>query len=82
MADVIKTKGVLQITTGFVDGSNGLLLIDDPKDSIAPESIESLSSFLADSQVILGDNGAAFNAITDARFVGSESTTLDIGQEG
>ena len=77
--DVTKTKGVLQITTGFVDGSTGLLLIDNPKASIATAEIESLSSFLADSQVILGNNAAAFNSITEARFVGNESTSLDIG---
>lgn len=80
MADITKTKGTLQITTSFVDGSTDLLLIDNPKASLADADIDSLNSYIADNQIIFNDDGAAFNGIVDARIVGKETTTLDIGQ--
>lgn len=78
MADVIKTKGTLQLTLTDSGGNSNLLYIDNPKASIAASEIESLNSFLAGSQVILGEGGAIITGVSDARIRINTKTQLDL----
>ena len=76
--DVTKTKGTLQLTLGYSDGSNDLLLLDNAKASIAGSEIDSLETFLTANNILLGNDGATLTAITDARIISNEKTTLDL----
>ena len=78
MADTIKTSNSLQISYTLSDGSSDILLLDNAKASIAASEIDSLNSFIADNNLLVGTDGATFNAITEARLKGREKTILDL----
>ena len=78
MADTIKTSNSLQISYTLSNGSSDILLLDNAKASIAASEIDSLNSFIADNNLLVGTDGATFNAITEARLKGREKTILDL----
>ena len=78
MADTIKTSNSLQISYTLSNGSSDILLLDNAKASIAASEIDSLNAFIADNNLLIGADGATFNAITEARLKGREKTILDL----
>ena len=78
MADTIKTTDTFQLTCGYSDGSSNILLFDNANSSITAADVASLSSYIADNNLLLGNGDATFSAITDARIIGKKKTSLDI----
>ena len=78
MADVIKTKGTLQLTLLDSNGNSNLLYIENPKASIAASEIATLNSFLTSSQVVLGEGGTFITEISDAKLRINTTTKLDL----
>ena len=80
MADVVKTKNVLQLTQTFVDGSTKFFTVDNAKASISAAQIEDLSDYLRDNKIIRSVDGSILYAIIDAKIQACTETSLDIGR--
>lgn len=79
MADVIKTRGTLQMVAEFTDGDDRTLSLDNPRADISATEINALSKLIKDNQLILGDKtGANFTRIKTAQKVTITETLLDI----
>lgn len=79
MADITKTTNKLSILTSYSDGDTRTITLDNPKASIAASEIDSLNSFIADNNLLIGDkNGASFAGITEARVVTTTTKYLDL----
>lgn len=79
MADTIKTSNDIIIDTMYVDGDTRKITLKNPKETIPASVIESIGSYLATSQVLIGDKtGAAFGRINTATKRAKTTTTLDL----
>lgn len=75
MADVVKTKNVLQFVQAFTDGDDRTFTIDNPKASVTGAEINELSDFIRANNIVLGDKaGADFSHIKSAKII--EGTTI------
>lgn len=79
MADVIKTRGTLQMVAEFTDGDDRTLSLDNPRADISATEINTLSKLIKDNQLILGDKtGADFTRIKTAQKVNQTTRYLDL----
>lgn len=77
MPDITHTTNQLKVLAGFVDEDDRTLTIDDPKDNLTWDNIESLQS--AAANVLIGDKYAAsFSRIKDAYYYSTITTKLEI----
>ena len=79
MADTRKETYVLKIKLGFADGDTRIINLDNPKNNLQASEIHSLSNFIKNNNLLLGDKyGADSAGILTADIVESAKTTLDI----
>lgn len=77
--DITKQEAELKVEMDFVDGDTRSFSVANPKATIAAADIESLSSYIADNNLLIGDkNGAAFNRINKATRILKTKRYLDI----
>ena len=79
MADTRKETYVLKIKLGFADGDTRIINLDNPKNNLQASEIHSLSNFIKNNNLLLGDKyGADSAGILTADIVESTKTILDI----
>lgn len=80
MADVVKNTKVLSLGADFSDGDTRTLNVNNPtSDASLGAGIDSLSSFIKNNNLIIGDkNGAAFTGFSSAQVKTQKSTYLDL----
>lgn len=80
MADVVKNTKVLSLGADFADGDTRTLNVNNPtSDASLGAGIDSLSSFIKNNNLIIGDkNGAAFTGFSSAQVKTQKSTYLDL----
>ena len=79
MADVTTSKNVLQMVASFADGDDRTFTVDNPKASISAAEVNSLSAYMKDYNIILGDKNAAdFGRIKSAKIINSTTTYYDV----
>ena len=79
MADVIKTRGVLQLVAEFADGDDRTLTFDNPKVNLTASEINSVAAYAKANNLILGDKLAAnFTRFKSAKKVTTTTRCLDI----
>lgn len=79
MADVIKTKGFLTLVAEFADGDDRTLTVDNPKADVAASEINSISAYIRDNDILLGDKaGADFTRIKSAKKTAQTTRYLDL----
>ncbi len=79
MADKIKETYALKIKFGFADGDTRNVSLDNPKSDLQASEIHSLSNFIKENNLLIGDKyGADSAGILTADIVESTKITLDI----
>ncbi|MBO4779877.1 MAG: hypothetical protein J5497_04480 [Selenomonadaceae bacterium] len=80
MADVIKSSSELSLVQEFTDGDTRTFTLENPDTSInLKDGINSLSSYMAENQITIGDKeGAAFQRIKSAKIVNTTLTYFDL----
>lgn len=80
MADIVKTNNVLSMVQEFTDGDTRTFAVENPNTSISlKDGINSLSSYMAENQITIGDkDGAAFQRIKSAKLLSSTTTYYDL----
>ena len=79
MADVIKTRGVLQLVAEFTDGDDRTITLDDPSISLTASAINNVAAFAKTNNLILGDKAAAgFTRFKSAKKVATTTRYLDL----
>ena len=77
MADLQSVKDTLQLVAEFVDGDTRSIALDNPKDSLTAEEIDSLNAIMV--KCLVGDKeGAQFYRWKTAAQVNKVTTILDI----
>ena len=77
MADVIKSNKQLKILAGFADEDDRTITIDNPKNNLTWNEIESLES--ASANVLIGDKYAAkFSRFKEAYYLETKTTEVDL----
>ena len=79
MADVVKTRGVLQMVAEFSDGDDRTITLDNPKTSLTASAINSAAAYAKANNLSLGDKaGASFTRFKSARKVATTTRYLDL----
>ena len=79
MADTRKETYILKIKLGFADGDTRTINLDNPRNDLQASEIHSLSNFIKNNNLLLGDKyGADSAGILTADIVESTKITLDI----
>ena len=79
MADTRKETYILKIKLGFADGDTRIINLDNPRNDLQASEIHSLSNFIKNNNLLLGDKyGADSAGILYADIVESTKITLDI----
>ena len=79
MADKVKSSYILKIKLGFADGDTRVINLDNPRNDLTASEIHSLSNFIKENNLLLGDKiGADSAGILTADKIASTKTTLDI----
>ena len=79
MADIYKQSYILKIKLGFADGDTRTINLDNPRNDLQASEIHSLSNFIKNNNLLLGDKyGADSAGILTADIVESTKITLDI----
>ena len=79
MADTRKETYILKIKLGFADGDTRTINLDNPRNDLQASEIHSLSNFIKENNLLLGDKyGADSAGILTADIVESTKTILDI----
>lgn len=79
MADKVKSSYILKIKLGFADGDTRTINLDNPRNDLTASEIHSLSNFIKENNLLLGDKiGADSAGILFADKIASTKTTLDI----
>jgi len=79
MADKRKETYILKIKLGFADGDTRTINLDNPRNDLQASEIYSLSNFIKENNLLLGDKyGADSAGILTADIVESTKTILDI----
>ena len=79
MADVIKTRGTLQMVAEFADGDDRTLSVDNPRADVSASDINAVSTFAKNNSILLGDKeGANFTRIKTAKKVAQTTRYLDL----
>ena len=79
MADVIKTRGTLQLVAGFADGDDRTITLENPKITVTPSAINAAAAFAKANNLILGDKEAAdFTRFKSAKKVATTTLYLDL----
>ena len=79
MADKRKETYILKIKLGFSDGDTRTINLDNPRNDLQASEIYSLSNFIKENNLLLGDKyGADSSGILTADIVESTKTILDI----
>ena len=79
MADTRKETYVLKIKLGFADGDTRTINLDNPKNNLQASEIHTLSNFIKNNNLLLGDKyGADSAGILTADIVKSTKTILDL----
>lgn len=84
MADIIKTKSELVMEQEFADNDTRTFSLENPNTAINLKSqVQSLSDFMAQNQVTVGDKaGAAFSRIKSAKIRSATVTYFDLTPQG
>ena len=80
MADKVTTTRTLQLVTGYADGDDRTINLDNPNTALnLGACVASLESFAKAKQVIIGDKaGAAFTGIKTAALINQTVTDFDL----
>ena len=79
MADIIKTKKVLQNVFEFTDGDTRTLNIDNPIDSLTSAQVQEWADYAKTNNILIGDKaGAALDNIKSSVVIDKEQTILDL----
>lgn len=79
MPDIITNSEVLQLEYAFVDGDTRTNNIKNPKDTITPQEIEELNTYMRANNAIVGDRyNATFAQINTAKRISKTTVTYDI----
>ena len=79
MADVIKTRGTLQLVAEFSDGDDRTISLDNPALGVTAAAINAASAFAKENNLILGDKAAAsFTRFKSAKKVATTTRYLDL----
>lgn len=79
MADVIKSRGVLQLVAEFTDGDDRTITLDNPKTTLTASAINNAAAYAKDNNLILGDKAAAdFTRFKSAKKVSTTTRYLDL----
>ena len=79
MADVIKTRGTLQIVAEFSDGDDRTISLDNPSSEIGAAEINAVAAYAKNNNIILGDKeGADFSRFKSAKKVAQTTRYLDL----
>lgn len=79
MADKRKETYTLKIKFGFADGDTRVINLDNPRNDLQASEIYSLSNFIKENNLLLGDKyGSDSAGILTADIVESTKTILDI----
>ncbi len=79
MADVIKSRGVLQLVAEFTDGDDRTITLDNPKTSLTASAINSASAYAKANNLIVGDKASAgFTRFKSAKKVATTTRYLDL----
>lgn len=77
MADMVKIKDTLQLVAEFADGDTRTITLDNPRDSLIAQDIDSLTSLMIVG--LLGDKtGAQFYRWKSAAKVNKQTVELDL----
>ena len=79
MADKVTSVKELKLVAKFADNDTRTLTVDNPKDSLTAAQINAVGTIAKNSNVILGDKGAAdFIRFETAKVTEKETTQLDL----
>lgn len=79
MADVIKTRGVLQLVAEFTDGDDRTITLDNPKAAPTAAAINAAAAFAKENKLIIGDKAeAGFTRFKSAKKVATTTRHLDL----
>ena len=79
MADKITITNTLSVETIYTDADTRTFNLPNPRAGLSSADITSLSDYLAENNLLIGDKtGAQFGRITKATKVSKETTSLDI----
>lgn len=79
MADVVKTRGILQLVAEFADGDDRTIALDNPKVDISAAAINAAAAFAKQNNLILGDKLAAdFTRFKSAKKVATTTRYFDL----
>lgn len=79
MADIVKQKNTLSLEMEFTDGDTRTVNFDNPKTTLAAAQINSLGSFAAENNLVIGDKtGADFLRFKTAKVTRGTTTYLDL----
>lgn len=79
MADVVKTRGTLQLVAEFADGDDRTLALDNPKYDVTAAAINAAANFAKQNNLILGDKASAnFTRFKSAKKVATTTRYLDL----
>lgn len=79
MADVVKSRGTLQLVAEFADGDDRTISLDNPRVSLTASAINSAAAFAKANNLILGDKLAAdFTRFKSAKKVETTTRYLDL----
>ena len=76
MADTTSTTKTFTAVAEFTDGDNRSISIDNPRDGITWENVETLNQYAAN--VLIGDKqGARFSRFSSAKITNRYTLTID-----
>ena len=79
MADVIKTRGTLQLVQEFTDGDDRTLSLDNPRSDLEASDITELADYMKTNKIVIGDKaGADFTRIKSAKKISQTTRYLDL----
>lgn len=79
MADKVVEKSTLSLEMEFSDGDTRTITVDNPKETIAASTINSLGNFAATNAIFIGDKaGAALSRFKTAKVTSGTTTYLDL----
>ena len=81
MADKTTTTSTLQIVSGYADGDDRTINLENPNTALdLGARIYDIETFTKQKQVIIGDKaGAAFTGFKSAKIVNKTVTKFDLG---
>lgn len=81
MADIVKTKNVLQLVAEFNDSDTRTINLDNPKANVTASQINAVGTYAKENNVIVGDKeGASFERFNSAKIITGQTTYFDLSE--